>query len=239
VLALLIGLLLVAAVLGLFLDWRAAVVGIVSLPLSLGAAGLVLVLLGSTLNAMTTAGLILGIGVVVDDVVIGTDALLRRLRARRVDDVGRSSAEILAEVITEGRGAIVSAALIVALVVLPVVFVAGSAAAFLPQVALAYLLAVAASFVVALTVAPALTWLLVARRPGERRASRLGERLAAGYEAALAGIARRAGAARRGGRLRACRSWRRAAAGRRPGRPRSRSATSVRWVAPWRRRGAR
>lgn len=191
-LALVIGLLLVAVVLGLLLDWRAAVLSVVSIPLSLAAAGLVLYLLGATVNAMTVAGLVLGIGIVVDDVVIGTESVIRRFRERRDEDADRSTAEILVEAITGDRSAIVYATLIIALVTLPVAFVAGAAGAFLPEIALAYVLAMIAAFVVALTVAPALTWLLVARRPTERHPSRLGARLTAGYEAALSRIVHRA-----------------------------------------------
>lgn len=191
-LALLIGLLLVAVVLGLLLDWRATVLSVVAIPLSLAAAGLVLYLSGATINAMTVAGLVLGIGIIVDDVVIGSDTVVRRFRERRDEDAGRSSTEIIAQAITEGRGAIVYATLIIALVVLPIAFVAGSAAAFLPEIALAYVLAVIASLIVALTVVPALTWLLVTRRPGERRKSRLGAGLTAGYETVLSRIAHRA-----------------------------------------------
>lgn len=192
VLALIIGLLLVAVAFGLLLDWRAAVLGVVSIPLSLATAGLVLYLMGATVNAMTVAGLVLGISVIVDDVVIGTESVVRRFRERRDEDADRSSAEIIVEAITEGRSAIVYATLIIALIVLPVAFVAGSAAEFLPEVALAYVLAVIASLIVASTVAPALTWLLVAGQPGERRQTRLGARLTAGYESLLSRIVHRA-----------------------------------------------
>ena len=191
-LALLIGFFLVAAVLVLFLDWRVAVVSLVTIPLSLAAAGFVLYLLGATANAMIAAGLVLGIGVIVDDVVVGTESVVRRFRLRREEDANRPSAEILVEAITEGRGALVYATLVIALVVLPVAFVAGPMAAFLPVIGGAFVLAAAASLLVALTVAPALTSLLVARRPAERRPSRLGSRLTAGYEAALARVVHRA-----------------------------------------------
>lgn len=191
-LALILGLLLAAVLLGLLLDWRAAVIGLVTIPLSLATAGLVLYLLGATFNAMIVAGLVLAIGVTVDDVVVGTESVMRRFRERRDKDANRSPAEIIVEVISEGRSAIVFATLIIVLVVLPVAVVAGSGAAFLPQVVLAYVLALIASLAVALIVAPALTALLVARRPGGRRPTRLGSRLTSGYEAVVARVARRA-----------------------------------------------
>jgi Cu/Ag efflux pump CusA len=73
-----------------------------------------------------------------------------------------------------------------------VAFVAGPAAAFLPEIAVAYVLAVLASLVVALTVAPALTSLLVWRRPGEPRQTAIGRRIADGYGSFLATLVRRA-----------------------------------------------
>jgi len=192
-LAIVIGFLLVALLLGLLLDWRAAVLSVVTLPLSLAGAGLVLYVLGATINAMTVAGLVLAIGIIVDDIVIGADSVVRRFRQRRNEDMTRSRAEIIVDAIAEDRSASVYGNIIIVLVVLPAAFVAGTAAAFLPEVALAYVLAVIVSGIVALTVAPALLWLLVTRSPEDGRPlSPLGVRLTAGYEVLLSGVARHA-----------------------------------------------
>ena len=80
-LALLIGFLLIALVLGVMLfDWRAALISLVTIPLSLVAAAVVLHLAGVSLNAISIVGLMIAVGVVVDDVVGLVDSVLRRLR---------------------------------------------------------------------------------------------------------------------------------------------------------------
>src|SRR5215472_6343084 len=69
--ALLISCLLVVLVLGAFLfEWRTALISLAAIPLSLVAAGLVLDLLGATVNAMVLAGLVIAVGGVVDDAII-------------------------------------------------------------------------------------------------------------------------------------------------------------------------
>src|SRR5262249_35920551 len=80
-LSLLIGALLVILVLGAFLyEWRTALISVVSIPLSLVAAGLALYLRGQTVNVMVLAGLVIALGVVVDDAIIGIENIYRRLR---------------------------------------------------------------------------------------------------------------------------------------------------------------
>ena len=70
--ALIIGALLVVLVLGAFLfEWRAALISVVAIPLSLVAAGLMLYARGATINVMVLAGLVIALGVVVDDAIIG------------------------------------------------------------------------------------------------------------------------------------------------------------------------
>ncbi|HEX6868100.1 MAG TPA: efflux RND transporter permease subunit, partial [Candidatus Limnocylindrales bacterium] len=192
-LALVLGLLILALVLGLLLDWRGAVLAIVTIPLSLAAATFVLVVTGATINAMVVAGLILAIGVIVDDVVVGTESVVRRFRTMRSsDEDARPSSDLIVEALSEGRSAIAYATVLVVLVALPVAFLAGPAAAFLPEIAVAYVLAVLASLAVALTVAPALMSLLVLRHPGEPRRTALGRRIAGGYASFLASIVRHA-----------------------------------------------
>ena len=123
-LALAIGLLLVVVVTGLFIDWRAGITSLVTIPVSLMAALLVLAVTGATINVMIVAGLVLAIGVMVDDVVIGTGSVLRRFEEKRAEDQARSSVGLVVEAILEGRSTVVYATLIIALVVFPVAVVA-------------------------------------------------------------------------------------------------------------------
>jgi len=82
--ALLIGCLLVIIVLGAFLfEWRAALISVVAIPLSLVAGALVLYVRGTTINTMVLAGFVIAVGVVVDDAIIDIENIVRRLRQYR------------------------------------------------------------------------------------------------------------------------------------------------------------
>ncbi len=117
--AMLIGTLLVVLILGAFLlEWRAALVSVIAIPLSLMAAVLVLYLRGSTLNTMVLAGLVIAVGVVVDDAIIDVENILRRLRQHRRAGSDRSAASIILDASLEVRRAIVYATLIIVLAVM-------------------------------------------------------------------------------------------------------------------------
>jgi Cu/Ag efflux pump CusA len=82
--ALLLGCLFVILVLGAFLfEWRSALISLVAIPLSLVAAGVVLYVRGATINTMILAGLVIAVGMVVDDAIIDIENILRRLRQHR------------------------------------------------------------------------------------------------------------------------------------------------------------
>jgi len=192
VLAFLLALVLIALVIGAFVfDWRAGLIGLLAITVSLVAAALVLYVLGATLNLMIVAGLVIAIVVVVDDAVVGTDNVLRRLQDRRDGDADLSTAAIVVESTLEVRRPLVYGTAIIATALVPLIFTGGLAGAFLPHVALAYLAAVVVSSVVALTVTPALGLVLVSRWPAERRESPLVRGLRRGYQAALARIVHR------------------------------------------------
>lgn len=193
-LALAIGLLLIVLVTGLLTNWRAAVTSLVTIPVALMAALLVLALAGATINVMIVAGLVLALGVIVDDVITGTESVLRRFEQRREEDAGRSAPQIVAEAVIDGRGTLLHSASMIVLILLPFAAIAGSVAAFLPQIAAAYGVAMLTSLVVSLIVAPALATYLVSRRPSQRRESRLGARIRARYTMLLDRLTKQAGA---------------------------------------------
>src|SRR6266545_2960913 len=178
-LSLLIAALLVAlAIVVLFFDWRAAVISAVTIPLSLGAAGLVLALRGGTLNMMVVAGFVLAIGAVVSDAVTDVGAIARRLRERPPGRPGQHpAADAIVAASLEVRRPLVFATAIGVLAVVPVAFLDGLPAAFLSDLLLAYTLAVVAAMVVALTVTPALCALLLSRVDSGRREPPLARRL--------------------------------------------------------------
>jgi Cu/Ag efflux pump CusA len=185
-LALLVGLALAIALLGfVLLDWRSALIGLVSMAVSLVVAALVLQARGATFNVMVLAGLVVALGVLIDDVVVDGDNLLRRLRERRLEGERPPVADVVRDASLEMRRPMVWATLILLVAGVPAALVQGLTGAFLRPLALSYLLAVLASLLVALTVAPAMSLLLFGGRPPARRPSPLAGRLQAGYTQTL------------------------------------------------------
>ena len=171
--AVMIGCALVVAILFLFLySFRTALISVVAIPLSLVAAAAILSWRGVTLDTMTVAGLVIALGEVVDDAIIDVENIQRRLAINGALAVPRSRLSVVLEASLEVRSAVVYATLIVVLVFVPVYFMDGLSGAFFRPLAVAYVLAVGASLVVALTVTPALSLLLLetgTRGGGEAR----------------------------------------------------------------------
>ncbi|MGB3829132.1 MAG: efflux RND transporter permease subunit, partial [Ornithinimicrobium sp.] len=181
-LSLMLGILLVIMVLALFLfQWRTALISIVAIPLSLVTAALVLYLAGSSINIMILAGLVIAVGVVVDDAIIDIENIVRRLRRERVDGGGRSTAKVVLEASLEVRGPIIYATLIIIVAAVPIFFLEGLTGAFFRPLAIAYTLAVLSSMVVALTVTPALALILLRNAPLDPREPPLVRLLKRGY----------------------------------------------------------
>src|SRR5829696_3363180 len=188
--ALLLGVLLVTLILAAFLfEWRTALISLIAIPLSLLAAVLVLQQFGAVINVMILAGLVVAIGVVVDDAIIDVENIVRRLRQNRAEGTGKSVFAIVLEASVEVRTAITYATLINVIAIVPVFFLTGLSGAFFKPLVLAYGIAVLASMVVALTVTPALCLILLSR--GHRhQESPLLRVLKRGYGAGLARIIR-------------------------------------------------
>ncbi|HEU5264145.1 MAG TPA: efflux RND transporter permease subunit [Gaiellaceae bacterium] len=190
-LALIVGGVLLALVLGaFFFRFRAALIALVVIPISLVAAALVLWLLGTTMNAIILVGLIAALAFAVDDGVIGVENVARRLREHGQKPNGKSTTAVIFDATLESRGVTTYATLIVALAVLPVFFLNGLAGSFFPDLAGAFLLALLASMVVAMTVTPALAILLLPRVSFERESPVAGW-LHRGYGSALAWVVHR------------------------------------------------
>jgi CzcA family heavy metal efflux pump len=168
-LVVIVGMILLALVLGAFLfRWWTALVGVVVVPLSVLVALLVLWAFGSTLNAMILAGLAAAVLLVIDDAVVSVEHASRRLRDQQRAGTGQPVAKTVLDAVLEMRRPTLYATVIVGLAVLPVFFLERLSGAFFPDIAAAFLLALVASMVVALTVTPALTVLLLSRaRTGE------------------------------------------------------------------------
>jgi CzcA family heavy metal efflux pump len=162
--ALLLGAVLVVVVLTLFLfDLRTAAISCTAIPLSLLAAVAVLERLGISLNTMTLGGLAIAIGEVVDDAVIDVENILRRLRANRHSEQPRPPMRVVFDASLEVRSAVVYATFAVVLVFVPILTMTGVAGRLFAPLGLAYIFAILASLVVALTVTPALCLLLLGK----------------------------------------------------------------------------
>ena len=169
-LALLIGLGLLLLLLGLlFFDWRATLLAAVTIPLCLLAAGLVLHLRGTTFNVMTAAGLLLALGIVIDDAVMDADTIRRRVGERRQRADGKPIAAVITEAAIEVRRPTVFATLIVLAAAAPLLLLDDLTAAFAGPLLLSFGLAVLASTLVGLTLTPVLALVLFARAPVRRR----------------------------------------------------------------------
>jgi CzcA family heavy metal efflux pump len=189
--ALLLGVLLVIAILAAFLfEWRTAFISLLAIPLSLVGALLILELFDTVINVMVLAGLVVAIGVVVDDAIIDVENIVRRLRQAQAEGREVSTFRVVLDASVEVRSAIVYATLIDVVAIVPVFFLSGLSGAFFQPLVLAYGLAVMVSMLVATTVTPALCLLLLSRRYRERE-SPLMRALKRGYGGILARIMRR------------------------------------------------
>lgn len=189
--AAIIGLVLVILLLGaVFVDWRAAVIAAVVLPLSLIMAGTALYLGGATFNVMVLAGLAIAVAMLVDDVIID----VANVRRRRAERNGEPIPSTIVDAIIEMRGSVVFAALIVGLSVLPLFVLSGTAGEFFPSLAVAYVAAVAAALLVSLTVTPALAMFLLEGAPTSRDGALPARWLSRAYGSAFRRFARVPGA---------------------------------------------
>ena len=190
--AMLIGVgLVVLIIASLLFEWRTAFISLIAIPLSLVTAIVVLDVAGVTLNVMVLAGLVVAIGVVVDDAIIDVENIVRRLRQAQALGSTRSTFGIILDASVEVRTAITYATLINVVAVVPVLFLEGLSGSFFQPLVLSYGLAVLVSMVVALTVTPALCLLMLSRGGMVSRESPLLRVLKRWYSAALGFLVKR------------------------------------------------
>ena len=181
----LLGFLLMAlAIAAFFFEWRATLIGVVTVPLVLTAAAIVLGMTGATMNAIALTGFMMAIGVVVSHTVFDVDHMMQRLRTAG----GHSPARTMLDAFVESRSGLLYAVLVVLLAVAPILFIEGSSGSFFRPMAIAYALAVLASLLVALTITPALSMILLARSRGRQERAGLTAGLQNVYESMLKGL---------------------------------------------------
>ena len=158
----LIGSVLVITVLFLFLfNARIAFISVTAIPLSLLTAIIVLSYFGISLNIMVLGGLAIALGEVVDDAIIDSENIFRRLRENSLLSVPLPTFGVVFDASMEVRSSVVYATFVVALVFIPLLTLGGVAGKLFAPLGLAYISAILASLLVALTLTPALSYLLL------------------------------------------------------------------------------
>lgn len=166
------GLLVVLVVVVFLANVRASVITLLAIPLSLVSAVLALKLMGATINTMTLGGMAIAIGALVDDAIIDVENVVRRLRenAALPKNEGHNPLNVVFNASVEVRASIVFATFIILLVFLPIFFLAGVEGRLLQPLGVAYTVSLFASLVVAMTLTPALCYLLLPNSRGVLKA---------------------------------------------------------------------
>jgi CzcA family heavy metal efflux pump len=163
--ALVLGGILVVIILFVFLqNWRTAVISLTAIPLSLLTAIIALKWQGGTINTMTLGGLAIAIGEVVDDAIIDVENVYRRLRENQLLENPRHPIQVVYDASREIRTSVVYATYIVALVFLPIFSLGGLEGKIFMPLGFSYIVSIVASLGIALTVTPAMCYLLLARQ---------------------------------------------------------------------------
>jgi Cu/Ag efflux pump CusA len=173
------GLILLAVLLLLSVSWRVALITLTTILLSLVAAtyamyltgsNLTTYLGGSTLNMLVLAGLVVALGVIIGDALVDVSNIRRRLREHRISGgAPPSMVTVVTEAAGATRGPLAYATLILLIAPLPLLFLDGMAGSFARPAILAYLLAVLVSMVVAMSVTPAMAYMLLRNEPLQAR----------------------------------------------------------------------
>jgi len=148
--------LLVVLVVVLFLQsWRASVIPLIAVPVSLVGAFAVMHMMGFGLNTLTLFGMVLAIGVVVDDAIVVVENVERNI------ELGLKPADAARKAMTEVTGPIISTALVLCAVFIPTAFISGLTGQFYRQFALTIAITTLISAFNSLTLSPALSAILL------------------------------------------------------------------------------
>jgi hydrophobe/amphiphile efflux-1 (HAE1) family protein len=166
--------LLVVLVVIVFLQtWRAAIIPLVAIPVSLVGTFFFMALFGFTLNNLSLFGLVLAVGIVVDDAIVVVENVERNIAA------GLAPREAAIKSMDEVGAALIAIALVLCAVFVPAGFITGISGQFYRQFALTIAGATIISLLVSLTLSPALCALLL--KPHLQRAPRIWERPLRGF----------------------------------------------------------
>ncbi len=183
---------LVAIVVMIFLQsWRATIVPLIAVPISLIGSLAMLAVFGFSLNSLSLFGMVLAIGIVVDDAIVVVENV-----ERLMEEKGLSPRAAAHETMDEVSGALIAIALVLCGVFIPTSLISGISGAFYQQFALTIVSAVVISAIVSLTLSPALAAIVL--RPKGPPSTRTGllalpSRFAAGFNRGFDSLARRFG----------------------------------------------
>ncbi|MGB1025590.1 MAG: efflux RND transporter permease subunit, partial [Rhodospirillaceae bacterium] len=135
--------------------WRASIIPIIAIPVSLIGSFAVMQAFGFSINTLTLFGLVLAIGIVVDDAIVVVENVERHVRE------GMKPLQAVYVTMSEVGGAVISTGLVLAAVFVPTAFLEGITGQFYRQFALTIAVATVISVLVSLTLSPALTALLI------------------------------------------------------------------------------
>jgi len=158
------GAILIVAIVFVFLmSGRATMISLAAIPLSLVVAVIAMRAMGATINTMTLGGMAIALGALVDDAIIVVENVVRRLRENAAAPQPRPTIPVVLDATREIQGSIVFATLAIVLVFLPLFFLEGVEGRLLQPLGFAYIVSLAASLLVAVTVTPVLCAYLLPR----------------------------------------------------------------------------
>lgn len=189
--SLILGAILVLIILALFLyNPKTVFISLSAIPLSLLIAVIIMDRLGLSLNTISLGGFAIAIGAVVDDAIIDVENIFRRLRQNHFSPNPRPLFQVVYDASIEVRSAVVYATFIVALVFLPVLAMTGIQGKLFSPLAASYIFAILASLVVAMTVTPALSYVLLKRDRLDEEDPAFIRKIKAGYKQSLEAVMR-------------------------------------------------
>jgi CzcA family heavy metal efflux pump len=155
----------VVIILFLFLmNWRATFISLLALPISLLVALLTLKWLGFTINTMSLGGMAIAIGDLVDDAIIDVENVFRRLKenALKPESERKPKPKVIFDASVEIRSSVINATFIIIVAFVPLFFLSGMEGRLLAPLGIAFIVALFASLIVAITLTPVLCSLMLA-----------------------------------------------------------------------------
>ncbi len=153
------GSIFVVIILFLFLmNWRATIISLLSIPISLIAAILTLNWLGYTINTMSLGGMAIAIGALVDDAIIDVENVFKRLRQNSIKSPDKriNKLKVIFDASVEIRTSIINATFIIIVAFIPLFFLSGMEGKLLAPLGIAFIISLFASLIVSITLTPVL-----------------------------------------------------------------------------------